>query len=87
MAILADAASLSPRSRRTIRDAPVAVAFRHRVVICRVAFHDIECLGDQAVGRCQMLWRYEIEVGGGVILGDLTELAALEEANRKIEPR
>src|SRR6267142_1040825 len=63
-------------------------AFWHCVAIHRVIFHYIECLGDQAVRQGQVIGRDEIEiVSRRVVLGNLSELAALEEPHRQVEPR
>src|SRR4051794_4240559 len=74
----------------SIKSAPSQLRFAlwHCVAIHDVIFHNIECLSDELVRHCQVVWRNEFEVvSRRMIFGNFAELTALEQAYRQVEPR
>ena len=62
--------------------------FWQRVDVDGVILEDIKSLGDEPIRLREMIWPNEIEiVRGRVILGNLSELTALEKPNRQIKSR
>ena len=68
--------------------AKLRFAFRIEVHIYAVLFEDVDRREKNVARQLEMLWPYEVEVvGARVVLGESSELTALEQTKRQIEAR